>query len=475
MTKTLSILELFEYISETESITFEPNVEYIPQTPIKITNEFGKMVNVTAMITKVEPTCRLFLYDHGSIDVAIGHKLMTRDFGVVDTKELNRLYFDTDELWIKGVSQDYLLQNIKLCTTEQTFYDLEVDNESHLYSDAMGIIHHNTLITAGLIKYANDMDLSTITVVPSSSLLKQTIEYVEQFGIEVGKYGDGEKNLTAKNIVATWQTLQNDKAFISKFDAIFWDECHTAKAYVAKQILEHTGGAVMRLGLTGTIPKDPLDKKTLQSAFGPILHKVEAHDLQSKGILSTIDIECIQIKYGKKYKMPFLDWHEESMWLQTNDKFVSFAKDLVELLGKDGDNVLFLMKNIEPCAKLAEALGLDFIDSGLSLKKRQVMFDKFQHKAGYKAVGTYSLLSTGLDLVFVDKLILGPSIGKSYIKTIQSVGRGIRRKEGLKEHLEAFDLSANTPFEKKHAKERQTFYKEAKYPYSITEMDLDDD
>jgi hypothetical protein len=42
----------------------------------------------------------------------------------------------------------------------------------------------------------------------------------------------------------------------------------------------------LRIGLTGTIPKDPLDKANLTAGFGPVTFDVKAHELQQRNILS---------------------------------------------------------------------------------------------------------------------------------------------------------------------------------------------
>ena len=72
----------------------------------------------------------------------------------------------------------------------------------------------------------------------------------------------------------------------------------------------------------------------------------------------------------------------------------------------------------------------------------------------------------------IHNLILGPTPGKSFVKTIQSIGRSLRRKSGQKEHANIIDLTSNLKYDKKHIKDRKTFYKEAKYPFEEDKMDI---
>lgn len=245
--------------------------------------------------------------------------------------------------------------------------------------------------------------------------------------------------------------------------------CHGAKAYIAQQIMQQATNSYLRLGLTGTVPKDPLDRANLISGFGPVVYEVKANDLQKRNILSSIHISIFELVYPKEYINSFVDWHDETTFLQSNEMYQHFIQALVGTL--EG-NTLILMKNIDPAKDLADMLKCTYISSKLSVEKRQDKFNEFVYGGNHTAVGTYSLLSTGIDIVHINNIILGPTSGKSFVKTIQSIGRGLRRKEGQKEHINVVDVTSNLKFDKKHIKDRKTFYKEAKYPFEEDKMDV---
>ena len=245
--------------------------------------------------------------------------------------------------------------------------------------------------------------------------------------------------------------------------------CHGAKAYIAQQIMQQATNSYLRLGLTGTVPKDPLDRANLISGFGPVVYEVKANDLQKRNILSSIHISIFELVYPKEYINSFVDWHDETTFLQSNEMYQHFIQALAGTL--EG-NTLILMKNIDPAKDLADMLKCTYISSKLSVEKRQDKFNEFVYGGNHTAVGTYSLLSTGIDIVHINNIILGPTPGKSFVKTIQSIGRGLRRKEGQKEHINVVDVTSNLKFDKKHIKDRKTFYKEAKYPFEEDKMDV---
>lgn len=455
---------LFEIIAREENILFETDKEYFQTTPIQIQNENGEWIPVKGLISKVAKAVIITLDKTKVLRCAANHIIRVDGENLKFAKDLK-----LGETIAKFDGDDYVITDITFIEDENyPVYDMEVDSDSHLYQCANGIIHHNTLLTAAIIEYANRLNMRTITIVPSSSLLKQTHDYIKNFEIPVGMFGAGKKD-DATNIVATWQTLQNNKGFIKDFECIIWDEVHGAKAYVAQQIMQQATNSYMRIGLTGTVPKDPLDKANLTAGFGPVTFDVKAHELQQRNILSSIDINIFELTYPKEYVNSFVDWHDETVFLQSNEMYQAFMRALVESL--DG-NTLILMKNIDPAEELANMLGCTYISSKLSVEKRQDKFNEFVYGGQHKAVGTYSLLSTGIDIVHINNLILAPTPGKSFTKVIQSIGRGLRRKGGQKEHVTVIDFTSNLKFDKKHIKSRKDYYKEAKYPFEVDSVEV---
>ena len=456
---------LFKIIELEEQTTLSFDKEYFQHTNIKIPDENGEWIDVKGFIKKEAHSIEVEIEGVDHLTMAEHHLIMSEDKTLKYAKDLEI----GDRLSNAKKDEFDIITNIRKIGDKQIVYGLEVDSKTHLYQTENGLIHHNTLLTSAIVKYANELNMKTITIVPSSSLLKQTHDYIKQFDIPIGMFGAGKKD-EAKNIVATWQTLQNQKHFIRDFECIIWDEVHGAKAYVAQQIMNEAKQSFMRIGLTGTVPKDPLDRANLTAGFGPVVYDVKAYELQERNILSTININIFELVYPKEYRYTFIDWHEESTFLQSNEMYQSFIMAMTDTL--EG-NTLILMKNIDPAEELAELLDCTFISSKLSVDKRQEKFNEFVYGGNHIAVGTYSLLSTGIDIVHINNLILAPTSGKSFTKVIQSIGRGLRRKSGQKEHVTVIDLTSNLKYDKRHIKDRKDFYKEAQYPFECDKIDVE--
>jgi len=462
MSKELEIKigDLFKYIEMYENHEFKENQEYFQNTKLEITDEKGKYIPINGMITKKDKILILKFNDNAEIEVSANHKIMTIN-GLKYCKDLNI----NDEIQTTNNTKK-IIDIIE--KSEETVFDFEIDSFNHLYSTADGTIHHNTLITAAITEVSNRMKMNTLIVVPSISLLKQTKEYLDNFNIEIGMLGNGKKELDKKNLISTWQTLTKNPELTKSYRCIIWDECHLTVSASLSKTLAFAENTLMRIGLTGTTPKKKVDKMNLTASIGPILQKVTAKKLQDRNVLSSINIEVIKLKYPKEFKT-FIDWQEESMFLQTNNVFKEYLKQLLPTLK---NNVLVLMKNVDPTKELANELGFDFISSSFKPEKRQEYFNKFVHNGNYIAFGTYSLLSTGIDIVHINNIILGPTAGKSFSRVIQSIGRGLRRKEGEKEHVTVYDIASNVKYESRHIRDRLSYYKEAEYPTNIKEIDF---
>jgi len=214
----ITFKNLFDLIEEEENTTYELEREYFQKTPIEIKDENNNWIPIKGLITKDTETVELELDNKEKIIAATHHIIQRKSYkfcyvGFLNVGDVLRTT-NGDYKKITGITK---LGNNKV-------YDIEVDNPTHLYQCSLGLVHHNTLLTAGIIKYANKLNMRTITIVPSSSLLKQTHDYVKQFEIPVGMFGAGKKD-DKPNIVATWQTLQNNMSFIRDFHCIIWDEC----------------------------------------------------------------------------------------------------------------------------------------------------------------------------------------------------------------------------------------------------------
>jgi superfamily II DNA or RNA helicase len=80
-------------------------------------------------------------------------------------------------------------------------------------------------------------------------------------------------------------------------------------------------------------------------------------------------------------------------------------------------------------------------------------------------VATYGVAAVGINIPRIFNLVLLEP-GKSFVRVIQSIGRGIRKAED-KDFVQIWDLTSNCKFAKRHLAKRKEFYREANYPFTV--------
>ena len=59
--------------------------------------------------------------------------------------------------------------------------------------------------------------------------------------------------------------------------------------------------------------------------------------------------------------------------------------------------------------------------------------------------------------------------GKSFVRVIQSIGRGLRKADD-KDAVEVFDIASKCKFSNRHLLKRKKFYESVEYPYTVKKI-----
>ena len=335
-----------------------------------------------------------------------------------------------------------------------------------------------TITTATLAKICEKYG-KTVTIVPNKSLVEQTEEDFVNCGLDVGVYYGDRKDLTRTHTICTWQSLNilDKKSKDSDIDAlklaefldgvkcIMVDEVHMAKAEVLKKLLtQNLSNAPIRWGLTGTIPKQDFEYQALRASLGDVVHRVQAHELQAKGELSNCHVNIVQTAEWKE----FGSYAEELKFLVTDKDRMTNISNLINTISQSG-NTLVLVNRIDSGKFLVELLpDAVFVSGEVKTKDRKEEYDEIKTSTNKIIVATYGVAAVGINIPRIFNLVLLEP-GKSFVRVIQSIGRGIRKAED-KDHVEIWDITASTKYAKRHLTERKRFYKEAKYPFDIQKI-----
>lgn len=329
-----------------------------------------------------------------------------------------------------------------------------------------------TIMSATIAKIYGEFGLRVITIVPSTTLVQQSSDDFKRWGLDCGQYCGDVKELGKTHMVTTWQSLQNVPTILKDFDVVVVDECHGAKANVLAKLLKQHGSHIgYRFGMTGTMPEDDLDNLQVRLTLGDVHYEIPAHVLIDEGFLSSININVLQMvePFEDDY---FPDYSAESKYLRSATERTKWIADLTYSLSQqENGNVLMLVSSIPFGQKLADVIpNAHFVYGKDKTTARKQIYDLFKTEDNLVVITTVQVAGTGLsidrifNLMFVD-------IGKSFIRVIQAIGRGLRKNSKAgKEHCEAYDICSNLKYSKQHLRKRTKFYRDNNYPYKTKKI-----
>ena len=110
-----------------------------------------------------------------------------------------------------------------------------------------------------------------------------------------------------------------------------------------------------------------------------------------------------------------------------------------------------------------------FVKGDMKLKDRKESYDEVKEATNKVIIATYGVASVGINIPRIFNLVLIEP-GKSFVRVIQSIGRGVRKAKD-KDFVQIWDLTSTCKFAKRHLTQRKKFYKEAQYPFTIEKVE----
>jgi superfamily II DNA or RNA helicase len=334
-----------------------------------------------------------------------------------------------DGLVLDGVSFDYP-------------YDFQPEVAEAMLKAQRGIVAVATnggkteiacLVTAAL-------RLPTLFMVPGKDLLHQTrARFMKRLKLNersVGVIGDEKWEPGEWITIGTAQTLVNSLKkkrgveFLNRVQLVFADECHHVGSDSWWQVLRACN-AFFRFGLSGTPLKrtDGADLRLI-GATGPVVAEIRNKELIERGISSEVEIRFVRItKPSIPQGTPYPDAYK--IGIVENPYRTRRLCKIIEELVDQGLCALVLVKEIPHGVTLSNSLlkyckfvPNQFVCGKESSQVRQDALTSFK-KRDLKVLIATSIFDEGIDMPNIDVLVLAGG-GKSSIKTLQRIGRGIR-------------------------------------------------
>lgn len=335
-----------------------------------------------------------------------------------------------------------------------------------------------TFTTAALIENfyltQHNKDLfKCIVIVPDLGLVEQTYKEFIDCGVtfSLTKWtGSNKPDLLSNVIICNIGILQSQfeqNEWVKYVDLLIVDECHKIKpdnkiSKIISKIKTHN-----RYGFTGTLPEDQIDKWSVLGKFGPIIYEKTSFDLRVEDFLVNVEVKILDIQYKDiPAKISENNYKNELHFIYNN----SFRNSIIKgICNKLNNNTLVLVNHIEHGEVLFDELSnadkrVYFIRGEVDVKDREEIKKIMEESNDIICIAISAIFSTGVNIKNLHNIIFAAG-GKSFIRTVQSIGRGLR-KHSTKEKLIIIDLADNLQYGRSHSIKRQSIYTKEKINFS---------
>ncbi len=306
----------------------------------------------------------------------------------------------------------------------------------------------------------------SLIIVPSIHLINQFHGDLIEYNIDgdlIGRVNSDYKEFDKNIVISTWQSMKNQMFQMEKFNSVFIDEVHGAKADKLLELLQACPQAPFRIGMTGTMPTHPLEYMNVQSYLGPVLIQYTGKDLANMGYISHCTVKPIKIVYKDDLNERQNDYNFVRDEVFINPYRLGLIKYLV---GRTKNSVLILVDKVEKEGVVLEEILKE------AYPDKRIIFLSGRDKASVRddarkemdvtddmvIIATYPIFQQGVNIKSLRTIILASST-KSFIRVIQSLGRALRKHVSKeKGGAELWDICDQTKYLKDHAEKRERHY-----------------
>ena len=336
-----------------------------------------------------------------------------------------------------------------------------------------------TLTTAALIEnyFQSCPDKDTfkcMVLVPDLGLVSQTYEEFNDVGttFKMTKWtGKNKPDLTSNVIICNIGIIQSqfdNNDWLKYIDLLIVDECHKIKATnkvskIVSKIKTHN-----KYGFTGTLPENNLDKWSIIGKLGPVIYEKTSYELRLEDYLANVNVKVLNLAYKVPPRYLSDDKYREELDFIYESPFRNTF--LSKLCRKLDNNTLVLVNHIKHGLELEEYLKnskekqVYFIRGEVEVEERDKIKKIMEKDNNVICIAMSSIFSTGVNIKNLHNIIFAAG-GKSFIRTVQSVGRGLR-KHASKNKLIIFDICDKLRYGLRHSEKRKDIYEKEKIKYT---------
>lgn len=329
-----------------------------------------------------------------------------------------------------------------------------------------------TLIIASLLSsiFQSDPSFKCLILVPDKGLRSQTFNDFNEYGVPFSFFKwdstcDPDQNA---NVIITNRSLFlnriEDNNWLLNVDIFIVDECHGIKKdnNISKEIKKIKTNN--KFGFTGSLSDNLIDTWKTLGIIGPVIYKKRSSELIDSGFLTNVEVKKIYIQYvnspPRNYKQN--NFKNELEFIYTN----RFRNNLLKTLCENfKNNTLILVNHIQHGEELERFFKnikkeVFFIQGSVAVEDREKIQKLIEEKNNVVCIAMSSIFSTGINIKNIHMIIFAAG-GKSFIRVVQSIGRGLRLHPEKKK-LFIIDIVDELVYGFRHSQKREEVYKKEK-------------
>ena len=219
------------------------------------------------------------------------------------------------------------------------------------------------------------------------------------------------------------------------------EECHHSSCRSIQKICSELINTEFRLGFSATVSRDDGNQMMIEGVLGKIVYNLSSDKLIREGYLIKPIINFYK-NYMTKEEVKDLEQKcKDGLINETpnyNNFYVEFIvnnikrnnliKDIVDK--NKSKKILILVKRIEHGNLLEDQIeGSKYLHGGTNKNERKQLLEDFTSGKINILISTISILAEGVDIPSLD-MVINAAANKGNIKTIQVLGRVLRKLEG---------------------------------------------
>lgn len=294
--------------------------------------------------------------------------------------------------------------------------------------------------TLSMLMKINELQCTTLILVPNEELVIQTANKFQEFGgIVCGKISGGS-NCIEQVTIATYQSfLRGDRGLATAFGAVFFDEVHVACGAGFSRVLQMFQ-ARYRLGFSATYNRNDGGFNLLCLLFGGLIHVTDNDEMYRTGAIIAPRVIMHHTNWWPYKEFLALEIGALNKTLASSKKRNALLASII-LREAPGFSSVVMSQTVQHCndlATLLSSLKPVIYHGQLGKNKKEVeqrkteVLNHIRSKRETLSIATSQSLGLGFDMAQWEKLFLVTPFS-SQVKCEQVAGRIMREFTGKTE------------------------------------------